>query len=464
MKKKILSYLLAVITAVTLLAGCSNTAATTTAGANDGHSGKEQSESDAAGGTSETENDTSGKEKTVISYWHVNAETQGGQTVEELIEKFNESNDHIEVVGVYNPDMYKGLMQNLQAELATGKAPAVVQIGWAFLDYFSGNFAYTQPQDIIDQFDTEDATFLTDNFLPNILELAVNSEGSQVGIPYSLSTPVLYYNKDIFAECGLPTEGPATWEEVMEYSKIIKEKTGKYGLYIQEPADSWATQALLESNGAKMLTVNDGKPEAAFASEEGIDAFQKWADMVAEGTALHISWDEGMQSFVDGNVAMAYTTIARRASIQEGAQFDVAAVNSPVWEGKERTIPAGGCFLAITAQTDEQKAAAWEFEKYLYSVEAMAAWTIGTGYVPPRKDVADAENGLKDFLAKNEMMKAATTQTDGVVPWTSFPGDAGLVAEQTLLDVRDQILSGQVTAKEGLTNAQNSINELLSAQ
>ena len=26
----------------------------------------------------------------------------------------------------------------------------------------------------------------------------------------------------------------------------------------------------------------------------------------------------------------------------------------------------------------------------------MAAWTIGTGYVPPRKDVADAENGLED--------------------------------------------------------------------
>ena len=59
-------------------------------------------------------------------------------------------------------------------------------------------------------------------------------------------------------------------------------------------------------------------------------------------------------------------------------------------------------------------------EKYLYSVESMAAWTIGTGYVPPRKDVADAENGLKSFLAENEMMKAAIEQMDGVVSWTSF--------------------------------------------
>lgn len=50
----------------------------------------------------------------------------------------------------------------------------------------------------------------------------------------------------------------------------------------------------------------------------------------------------------------------------------------------------------------------------------MAAWTIGTGYVPPRKDVADAENGLKSFLAENEMMKAAIEQMDGVVSWTSI--------------------------------------------
>lgn len=58
-------------------------------------------------------------EKTVIEYWHCNAETQGGLTVEELVNNFNETNDHIEVVAKYNPDMYKGLMQNLQAEAAT---------------------------------------------------------------------------------------------------------------------------------------------------------------------------------------------------------------------------------------------------------------------------------------------------------------------------------------------------------
>ena len=385
--------------------------------------------------------------------------------VDELVRQFNESNDHIQVVAKYNPDMYKGLMQNLQAEAAAGNSPALVQIGWAFLDYFSNNFSYVPPQEAIDKFDKEEASFLQDKFLPNILELAVNSEGSQVGIPYSLSNPVLYINKDILREAGLPENGPATWQEVSEFAKIIKEKTGKYGFYMQEPADFWAQQGLIESSGAKMLTTNgEGKKEASFATEDGIAAMQLLADMVKDQTALHISWEEGCQSFIDGNCAMLYTTIARRASVQKGAQFDVATVKSPLWNDKERMVPAGGCFLAITAQGDDQIKAAWEFEKFLYSVESMAAWTEGTGYVPPRKDVAGAENGLKTFLAENKMMNAAIEQMDGVVPWTAFPGDAGLQAEQMLLDMRDQILGGQVTAEYGMKATQDAINQLLSAQ
>jgi multiple sugar transport system substrate-binding protein/sn-glycerol 3-phosphate transport system substrate-binding protein len=156
-----------------------------------------------------------------------------------------------------------------------------------------------------------------------------------------------------------------------------------------------------------------------------------------------------------------YTTIAQRANVQNNAKFAVIAVNAPAWQGKDKKLPAGGCFLAITAQSPEEQKAAWEFMKFLYSVKSMAEWTKGTGYVPPRKDVAEAEDGLKGFLAENKMMTAATTQMESVVPWTSFPGDAGLQAEQLLLDVRDRILNGNISAREGLTETQTKINTLM---
>lgn len=465
--KKLAALAAAGMMAAAALAGCGSAA---DSGAQ-GSTAQENTGSETAGGQSQAAADsgnsqTAGSgEKTVIEYWHCNAETQGGLAVEELVDRFNESNDHIQVVAKYNPDMYKGLMQNLQAEAATGNTPALVQIGWAFLDYFSNNFSYVSPQDAIDRFDSGDATFLQDKFLPNILELAVNSEGDQVGIPYSVSTPVLYINRDLLREAGLSEDGPATWQEVDQFARTVKEKTGKYGFYMQEPADFWAQQALVESSGSRMLTEgNDGKKMASFAEGNGIEAMQLVADLIQDGAGLHISWEEGCQSFIDGNCAMLYTTIARRASVQKGAQFDVATVKSPLWNDEPRMVPAGGCFLAITAQEEEQIAAAWEFEKYLYSVESMATWTKGTGYVPPRKDVADAENGLKDFLAENEMMQAAIDQMDGVAPWTAFPGDAGLQAEQMLLDMRDQILGGQISAEQGMKQTQDAINQILAAQ
>lgn len=455
MKKRI-TQLLALALSAGVLAGCGSTATSTATADNTSSESLTADKESSDNGTSK-----SGNEKTVIEYWHCNAETQGGLTVDELVKNFNENNDHIEVVAKYNPDMYKGLMQNLQAESAAGNTPALVQIGWAFVDYFSNNFAYVSPQDAIDTYDSGDSTFLTDNFLPNILDLAVNSSGDQVGIPYSLSTPVLYVNTDLLAEAGVTNTEPQTWQEVQEICEQVRANTGKYGLYVQEPEDFWAQQAMIESNGGKMLTKDGDSYKATFASDEGIEAMQTYADMVADGSALHISWEEGAQSFVDGNCAMLYTTIARRAYVQENAQFNAISVKSPEWEGKKRQIPAGGCFLAITAQDDDQIAAAWEFEKYLYSIESMAAWTEGTGYVPPRKDVADAENGLKDFLAENTMMTPAIEQMGDVVKWTAWPGDAGLTAEQTLLDMRDQILGGEVSAADGMKQAEDQINALL---
>ena len=456
MKTNILKTLVsaALVTSM-LLTGCGS--------ASDGNTTASTQQAQAAAGSVAASESKENSGKTVIEYWHCNADTQGGTTVEELVNKFNEENDHIEVVAKYNPDMYKGLMQNLQAEATTGNTPAVVQIGWAFLEYFSNNFAYTTPQEAIDAYDPEDKNFLSDNFLPNVLDLAVNNAGEQVGIPYSVSNPVLYINVDLLKEAGITDFEMKTWEDVIAASEQVREKTGKYGLYMQEPSDFWAQQAFMESNGAQLLTANaDGSYEATFASEEGIEAMQAYADMVKDGSALHITWEEGNQAFVDGNCAMLYTTIARRAYVQNNCQFEVKTVKSPTWGDKPRKVCPGGCFLAITAQDPEQIAAAWEFEKYLYSVESMAAWTIGTGYVPPRKDVAEAENGLKSFLAENELMTPAIEQMDSVSKWTSFPGDAGLVAEQLLLDTRDQILGGEVSAADGLKSAQDQINALLS--
>lgn len=399
----------------------------------------------------------SAQEKVQINYWHVNADTQGGKTVADLVKKFNESQDEVEVNATFNPDMYKGLMQNMQAAVAGDNTPDVVQIGWAFVDYFSENFEYNEPQAIIDEFDSENKTYLEDNFLPNVTDLAINKDGKQVGIPYSISNPVLYLNKDLLKEAGLDENGPKTWEELREFAKTIKEKTGKFGFYLQQPADNWATQALLESNGAKFIE----EGQAAFASEEGIEAYKLWADMVNEDkTAVNLPWDQGMQSFVQGEIGMVFTTIAQRTNVQTNAKFDVATVQAPSWGDKDVKVPAGGAMLVMTSKDDAKKEATWKFMKFLYENDNVLEWTKGTGYVPSTSTVSESDE-MKTFLEENPMMQAAMDQMPKVNKWASFPGQSGLEAEQVLLDMRDAILTGKKTVEEALPEAQEEINALL---
>lgn len=411
-------------------------------------------------GCSSKNNDAETEGPIEITFWHVYSENFGAPVIKEMVEEFNASQDRIKVKEVYNPDMYPGLMQNLQAEVASGNNPSIVMIGYNYLKYFAANFNYTSPKEIVEKYVPEDKNYLSETFLDNILSLA-QVDGEQVGIPFSISTPIIYYNADLFKAAGLdPDQPPKTWEEVRAYAKQISEKTGEYGFYMQEYADNWAVQGLLESNGAKILSEDN---RAAFASPEAVEAYQLLADMVlVDKSALHITADEGIQTFINGKVGIFAGTSAKIGTIQSASQFDLRATEFPVFEGKDRRIPAGGNFLPIMAQSEEEQKAAWEFIKFIMQPEWLAKWSQNTGYLPPRQDVAEDPDGLKAYIEENQLLGVAFSEMDGIYSWVAFPGDVGTRAEQLFADTRDKILGGEASVEEALTSAQDELNKLLS--
>lgn len=372
------------------------------------------------GSTASADSGDDGKVK--IQYWHINSENQGGATVQEFIDEFNASQDKIEVEGRFNSS-YDELLKNLQADTAAGNAPSIVQVSWSNIEYFPANFSYISPEEVISNYFPEDETFLTDTFDESILNLARNSEGTLAGVPYSISNPVLFYNADLLREAGLSEDGPQNWDEFVSFAKIVKEKTGKYGAYLQE-GDTWVLQAVLESGGASMLTRDGDTATATFNSEKGKAAMQSYADMVlTDESAVHLTnLDDGLKAFNDG---------------------------------EDRAVPAGGCYLAITAQEEEEQKAAWEFIKFLCSDDNAAKWVAGTGYVPSTKGAENSQI-LKDYLEQNPLMQAAMDQRADAVQWTAWPGSA-LEAQQALIDMRDQILGGTKDVSTAMDECQAKV-------
>ncbi|MBP1041084.1 ABC transporter substrate-binding protein [Vagococcus sp. BWB3-3] len=407
---------------------------------------------------SQPKNESSQDEVVEISFWHVFSENFGAPVIKEMVTAFNDSQDKINVTEVYNPDMYPGLMQNLQAEVAAGEAPSIAMIGYNYLKYFAANFEYIDPKTLIAEQVPDDQGYLSETFLPNILSLA-QVDGEQIGLPYAISTPIIYYNADLFKAAGLDSEQPpTTWQEVRQMAQVISDKTGEYGFYMQEYADNWAVQGLLESNGAEML--KNGK--ATFASQEAIQAYELFADMVLKDkTALHIGADEGIQAFSNGKVGIFLGTSAKIDTIQSTVEFELKGAEFPIFSGKERRIPAGGNFLPILAKEPAEQQAAWEFIKFMMEPEWLAKWSKNTGYLPPREDVAKDPNGLQNYLKENQLFGIAYEELAEIYPWAAFPDDVGAQAEQIFANTRDQILEGTVSVEKALKDAEKEINQLM---
>ena len=108
--------------------------------------------------------------------------------------------------------------------------------------------------------------------------------------------------------------------------------------------------------------------------------------VLTDESAVHLTnLDDGLKAFNDGEVAMCICSIAKATNIINSANFDVRSTTFPAFDGEDRAVPAGGCYLAITAQEEEEQKAAWEFIKFLCSDDNAAKWVAGTGYVPSTK-------------------------------------------------------------------------------
>jgi multiple sugar transport system substrate-binding protein len=395
-------------------------------------------------------------EPVTIEYWHINSPTFGGPAARELVRLFESRHPGIKVVEKFQPGVYTGLMQQLQVALAARRPPAVAQIGYNLTAYAAGQF----PHVVLDKYRQSDAEFFK-GIPDNIIALG-ELGGRLHGIPFGVSTPVTYYNPEIFKAAGLdPDRPPRTWDEVQKMGLAIKQKTGKFAVYLQQPNDEWIDQTLIWGNGGRPLSA--AGRHVGWDSPEAVEAMQMWQDMVHKTRiAASLTWEEGIQAFLSGQIAMCITTIGRQEHMRKNASgFEVRSAPVPRFGGKPLATATGGNVLMIFASDPAQERAAWEWTKFLLSPEGATIWTKGTGYLPPRAALAEDPRYLKPFFDQAPLMKAALQTFPYAKPWVSFPGPRGLEITKTLIKARDEVLEGKRPAAAILREAAQRADAML---
>ena len=392
-----------------------------------------------------------------IEYWHINSATFGAQAVTQAIAAFEAEHPDVRVIERFQEGSYGGLLTNLQAAIAAGRPPAVAQIGYNFR-----LFAFNElPHVAIDTFsDRDDYAAFVDTFIPGMLRLGTDEDGVLRAVPFAVSVPMLYYNADLFREAGLdPDAPPATWAEVREAAKAIREATDLFGIGIQiSNSNNWVPQGLIESNGGEIL---DADGRIAVDGPEVIEVYEFWQDLALEDGTLPVVTDaEQEQAFLAGQLGMYIRTSASLANYTAQSSFDMRTAMFPTWGDKPRSIPSGGNALFVFASDPAEQQAAFEFMSFLVSREGQTIWVRETGYLPVASGVEGDPAYLAGFFAENPLIAPAVEQLPDAVAWLPLPGERGFEAEQALIGAREAILNGAPVV-ETLTRTAAQMRELL---
>ncbi len=407
--------------------------------------------------------------QTEVQWWHAMG-GELGERLTEITDGFNASQDAYVVTPVYKGN-YTETMTAAIAAFRAGEQPHIVQVfevGTATMMAAEGAI-YPVYQLMADA----GVAFDPDAFLDSVVGYYTTPEGDMLSMPFNSSTPVMYYNKEIFAAAGLdPESPPATWPELEEAARaIISAGSATCGF-----TTGWQSWVQLENFSAwhdvPFATMANGfeglGTELAFNSDlhvAHIGAMQAWAeDGVFEYGGRR---SDSAPLFYTGECAMYMNSSAAYAGVKANTEFDFGVAMLPYWpeaEGAPQNTIIGGATLWVLQgkEAEEYKGVA-EFFNYLSSPEVQAAWHQDTGYLPityaawelSQEQGFYAENPGTDTSIKQMTLNEPTPNSKGL-RLGSFVQIRDIINEEL-----ERIWAGEVSAQEGLDTAVERGNDLL---
>lgn len=360
------------------------------------------------------------KEPVTITYYNYNLATAGigADATRELIAEFTAANPSIKVEGV--PVASDQILARVQADVVAGRIPDVAQIVFSDLDFAVKNLGVKALTDIVPAAEWKAHT---EGMVPAGLKLG-ELNGKVYGLAYVFSTPVLFYNADLFRAAGLdPDKPPRNWAEVKAAALAIKEKAGKHGVYpaIYSGFD-WLFQSVVLSNGGRVMS--EDRKTLMFGEKEAVGAVEVFRDLVKSGAHPVMRDADASDAMMSGNLGMLLTTSVYQRALLNAAKdkFELRAAAMPAF-GDTPTRPTNsGSALFILSKDPARQRAAWELIKHMTSRRGYTVITSKIGYLPLRLDIVDDPAYLGDWTKANPLVRPNLEQLSRLSPWQSFPG------------------------------------------
>jgi len=393
---------------------------------------------------------------TEISWWHAMTGANN-EVVDQLSKEFNESQSEYKVTPVF-----KGTYpETLNAGIAAFRAkqpPTIMQVFDAGTGTMMAAEGAIKP--VADILSMGGKPFDKSQYLPGIVSYYSKPDGTMLSFPYNSSSPILYYNKDIFKKAGLDENNPPkTWNEVWDAAKKIK-SSGAAPCGFTSTWLTWIhTENFAAWNNYSWGTQENGiagpNVELKVNAEPFVKHFQALADLAKDGTFKYGGrTSEAKQIFLAGECGLFTESSGGLGDIiKSGMNYGTGML--PYDTESQNTIPGGASLWVFAGKSDEEYKGVAAFFNFLSQTDIQARLHQVSGYLPVtlaayEKTKADGfyeKNPAREIPIKQMLAKAPTENSKGVrLP--NLPQVRDIMNEEY-----EKMLAGEQTAQQALDNA-----------
>lgn len=462
MKKRILAVVMAAALAMSMFTGCSKEGSA--GGSQNTQTSKSSTMSSVGNNTAQNGAAESLKKEAAqgqsITFWHSMGGVNG-EAIAYLVNKFNTEN----TLGIHVEAQYQGsyddAINKLRSAQIGNMGADLVQIYDIGTRFMIDSGWVIPMQELIDA-DGWD----TKQIEPNIAAY-YTVDDTLYSMPFNSSTPILYYNKDMFEKAGI-TEVPDSLPKIAEVGDALLEKGGADEV-ISLAIYGWFFEQFTCKQNQNYVNHGNGREAAATAVDfdqngAGVRTLTAWKALADAGYAPNVGrgGDAGLADFSAGKSAM---TLGSTASLKQilndvNGKFEVGTAYFPkVSDTDEGGVSIGGGSLwALNNENAAKEAAVWEFVKFLVSAESQAYWNMQTGYFPVTVAAHEEPVFVKNMETYPQFMTAIDQLHD------SSPKSAGALlsvfpeARQVVETEIENMINGNKTPEETIKKIAQNIN------
>jgi len=404
-----------------------------------------------------------GKAKVTLTY--TNNSTGSDKAVQEsLIAEFAKSNPNITVN--YTPipaDSWGAYFDKVATLIAGGTPPDVSRIAIEGAQLFASRDLSLPLDTFIGNEPDKLGEYYSDVIKPVIDVFVTN--GKTYGLPFAANTEVMYYNKKMFQDAGMPLP-TGTWTKdqfVDAAQKLTKRSSGGdpqvYGFGFPIAYFNGAIPFIF-SNSSNLLSDDLTKSQAN--DPKTVEAIKLMRDLV---------WDLKVapKPTTNGN-DIVNLFAARKVAMMPGARNPIAALKSaglstdeydiapwPVWTSNVTEFGVGASAILKSSKYPQES---WQWVKFLTTPTAVSLLTLAGGSVPARRSIANSPAMFKDAPANSKIFYSLLETNSKPVP---APKQYSRI-EESLLRNLGQIYANETPADKGMDTVHKELSTILAAQ